>query len=192
MSLTDRFCDALVYTTKLHAGQKRKVSGAPYVSHLLRVAGIALGHGADEDEAIAALLHDAIEDQGGAEAREDIRRRFGDRVVDIVDGASDTDQHPKPPWRGRKEAFLRRLRTAPAPVRLIVAADKLDNARSLLAGYRTRGEAMWERFAGGREGTLGYFRAVVETLQARGPDELVAELDRTVAELEREVAKNSS
>lgn len=185
MNLSSRFTEALVYAAQLHAAQTRKVSGAPYVSHLLRVCGIALEFGADEDEAIAALLHDAIEDQGGPATREEIRRRFGDRVVEIVDGCTDTDQKPKPPWRQRKEAYLAHLRDASPSVRLVSASDKLDNARSLLASCRELGDAVWQRFTGGRDGTLWYYQSVVAVLQSFGPHPLVEELHLAVAELER-------
>lgn len=184
MKLTDRFSEALAFATRLHADQVRKVSGAPYVSHLLRVTGTVLEWGDDEDEAIAALLHDAIEDQGGDEARREIRRRFGDRVVEIVDGASDTDQTPKPPWRERKEAYLAHLETASASIRLISTADKLDNTRSLLESYRGLGEELWSKFAGGRDGTLWYCRRVVEVLKKGGSSPLIEELDRAVCQLE--------
>ena len=191
MKLSDRFSRALVYATELHADQRRKVSGAPYVSHLLRVAGIALAGGADEDEAIAALLHDAIEDQGGERARQEIRRRFGDRVVEIVDGCTDTDQDPKPPWRERKEAYLARLKNASASVRLVSACDKLDNARSILTGYRRLGQSLWDKFSGGRDGVVWYYRSVVEALKQAGTDPLVDELDSVVSRIERIVAKEA-
>jgi (p)ppGpp synthase/HD superfamily hydrolase len=183
--LTDRFCDALVYVTKLHANQVRKLSDAPYVSHLLRVAGIVLEHGADEDEAIAALLHDAIEDQGGRQTHDAIFERFGSRVATIVAGCSDTDVNPKPPWRERKDAYLNHLRTASASERLVVAADKLDNCRSLVAGYRQWGDSLWARFHGGREGTLWYFQRVVVILREADPNVLVDDLTREVALLEQ-------
>jgi len=192
MKLSDRFSRALVYAAELHGGQRRKVSGAPYVSHLLRVAGIALGAGADEDEAIAAVLHDAIEDQGGDKTRQEIRRRFGHRVVEIVDGCTDTDQHPKPPWRRRKEAYLARLRNASASVRLVSACDKLDNARSILTGYRRLGPSLWTRFSGGRDGVAWYYRSVVEALKQAGTDPLVDELDLVVSEIEGIVAQEGS
>jgi len=187
MESTARFSDALVWVTQLHAKQRRKLSGAPYVSHLLRVAGIALEQGADQDEAIAALLHDAVEDQGGAVIRAEIARRFGPRVAEIVDGCTDTDQEPKPPWRPRKEAFLARLQEASASVRLVVTADKLDNVRSLLASFRSQGPAIWQYFKGGPEGKLWYFRRAVEILQPHGPHPLVDELRLAVDELERTV-----
>ncbi len=185
MTLSSRFADALSYAARLHADQQRKVSGVPYVAHLLGVTAIALEYGADETEAIAALLHDAIEDQGGAAAREEIVRRFGEQVAAIVDECSDTDQTPKPPWRERKEAYIAHLRTASSSARLVSASDKLHNARSLLNDYRLRGESLWENFAGRRDGTLWYYRAVVDTLKQIDASPLVEELDRTVAYLER-------
>ena len=188
MTPGERFCEALVYATSLHATQNRKLSGDPFVGHLLRVAGIAMEHGADEDEAIAALLHDAIEDQGGAATGRLIGERFGPRVAEIVAGCSDTDQTPKPPWRGRKERYLAHLREAPRSVRLISAADKLDNVRSLLLSYRAMGESVWEHFQGGREGTLWYFRSVVATLREAGDSLLVEQLASAVAELAELVA----
>lgn len=191
MELSDRFSEALVYAARLHAKQTRKGTGEPYVSHLLRVAGMALEHGADEDEAIAALLHDAVEDQGGAATLAAIRRQFGQRVAEIVDGCTDTDQQPKPPWRQRKEAYLARLPATTPSVRLISACDKLDNARSSLLDYRVCGESLWNRFHGGREGTLWYLRSTVEIFKRAGTSPLVEELDRVVSELERLAQKTS-
>src|SRR4051794_14565870 len=136
MESSSRFEDALVYATRLHAQQVRKGSGVPYIAHLLAVTAIAMEYGADEDTAIAALLHDAVEDQGGAATREAIRRRFGERVVAIVDGCTDTEVTPKPPWRARKDAYVAHVLVAPPDVRLVSAADKLHNARSILADYR--------------------------------------------------------
>ncbi len=185
MRLTDRFFGAVAYTAKIHARQRRKGSGAPYFSHLMRVCGIALEHGADEDEAIAALLHDAAEDQGGPPRLDDIRRRYGPRVAKIVAGCSDTLKSPKPPWRQRKEAYLARLRRALPSVRLVVAADKLDNVRSILIDLRDRGEKIWTWFHGGRDGTLWYYRKVVQALRSNGSNRLVDELARAVAELEQ-------
>lgn len=185
MDLTSRFADAVAYALDLHRGHRRKVAGSPYVAHLLRVAGIAIESGADEDEAIAALLHDAVEDCGGAATSAEIGRRFGARVAEIVDGCSDTDQTPKPPWRPRKEAYLHRLEAASPSVRLIVAADKLDNARSILRDYRQLGESIWDRFRAGREGTLWYFRAVVDALRQTDATPLVEELEQAVRRVER-------
>jgi len=189
MMLSERFCQALVYAAQLHNEQRRKVSGTAYVAHPLRVAGIALEGGADEDEAIAALLHDAVEDQGGDATRQEIRRRFGQRVAAIVDGCSDTDRHPKPPWRRRKEAYLAELADASASVCLVTACDKLDNARSLLASYRQLGESLWSGFSGHRDGTLWYYRSMVDVLRKSGPAAIVDELDRVVAEIESMVQR---
>ncbi|HJT54943.1 MAG TPA: HD domain-containing protein [Ktedonobacteraceae bacterium] len=184
MTLSIRFEEALVFAARLHAKQTRKGTPTPYISHLLAVTALVLEHGGEEDEAIAALLHDSIEDQGGAATREEIRRRFGERVVAIVDGCSDTDVFPKPPWRERKEAYIRHIAEAPAAVRLVAAADKLHNARAVLEDYRIVGEALWKRFNGGKEGTLWYYRAAVDALRKAGPTPLIEELDRVVSEIE--------
>jgi (p)ppGpp synthase/HD superfamily hydrolase len=182
--LSERFTQALTYAHELHAKQVRKGSGVPYISHLLGVASIALEYGANEDEAIAALLHDAIEDQGGAATREEIRRRFGDNVTAIVDGCTDADTTPKPPWKERKQAYINHLPTASASVLLVSACDKLHNTRSILKDYRIMGEAVWERFQGGREGTLWYYRALVDAFALTGVTPVVEELSRVVSELE--------
>src|SRR5205085_8652461 len=180
MSLTPRFEEALIYATHLHASQSRKGSATPYIAHLLAVTALVLENGGNEDEAIAALLHDAVEDQGGAATREEIRRHFGDKIVEIVDGCTDADIIPKPPWRRNKEAFIARLSEAPASVRLVVAADKLHNARSVLGDYRVLGESLWRRFNGGKDGTLWYYRAATDALQAARTTPLIDELDRVV------------
>jgi (p)ppGpp synthase/HD superfamily hydrolase len=185
LRLSERFQEALAYAARLHAGQLRKGTKIPYVAHLLSVASIALRHGAGEDEAIAALLHDAVEDQGGAATREEIRRRFGENVARIVDGCTDSDVTPKPPWRPRKEAYIARVRGASASVRLVSAADKLDNARALLADYRLVGDTLWKRFTGGKAGTLWYYRSLVQAFRENGSSPLIDELDRVVSELER-------
>ena len=189
MALSTRFEEALVFATQLHAQQKRNGTAIPYIAHLLAVTGIVLENGGNEDEAIAALLHDAIEDQGGASTREEIRRRFGNTVVAIVDGCTDAEVIPKPPWRARKEAYIAHLRHASPSVRLVSAADKLHNARTVLADYRVLGESLWPRFHGGRSGTLWYYRAVVDALSEGGMTPLIEELDRVVSELERLAAE---
>ena len=182
-----RFEEALVYATQLHAAQRRKGSDIPYVAHLLAVAALVLEDGGGEDEAIAGLLHDAVEDQGGAPTRAEIRRRFGDRVTAIVDGCTDADTVPKPPWRARKERYVAHVKEAPADVRRVSAADKLHNARAILADYRAQGEALWSRFKGGREGTLWYYRALIGAYReaATEPSGLLDELERVVSKLER-------
>ena len=186
MTLSTRFDEALVFASRLHVHQVRKGTTIPYVSHLLAVAGLVLENGASEDEAIAALLHDAVEDQGGAAAREEIRRRFGDSVAQIVDGCTDADVIPKPSWRERKEKYIAHVRVASPSVRLVSAADKLHNARAILADYRVMGEVLWDRFNGGKDGTLWYYRSLVDTFrEVSGSTPLVKELGRVVSELER-------
>lgn len=191
MILTTRFQEALVFAAQLHSTQVRKGTNTPYVAHLLGVASIALENGADEDEAIAALLHDAVEDQGGDVTRQEIRRRFGERVAEIVDGCTDAETIPKPPWRARKETYIQHLALASPSVRLVSASDKLHNARAILFDYRVLSEDLWQRFTGSREGTLWYYRALVEAYKAHGPSPLIDELDRTVAEIENEAARMS-
>jgi GTP pyrophosphokinase len=187
--LSDRFNDALDYAATLHRTQARKGAQIPYVSHLLGVASLVLEHGGTEDEAIAGLLHDAIEDQGGAATGETIGARFGAAVHAIVKGCTDSDASPKPPWKKRKEDYFAHIQHAPAAVKLISTADKLYNARAILADYRTVGEKLWSRFTGGRDGTLWYYRALVGALRVEGPTDprrgLVDELERVVTELER-------
>ena|SRR5947209_7579740 len=191
MKPSPRFEEALLYTTRLHAGQTRKGSAIPYISHLLAVTAIVLEHGGSEDEAIAALLHDAIEDQGGDATRQEIRRRFGSTVVEIVDGCTDAEVIPKPPWRPRKETYINRMYTASSSVRLVSAADKLHNARTILNDYRILGEALWQRFHGGKEGTLWYYRELVKVYKSHGSTPLIDELERVVKELEEVVLEKS-
>ena len=188
MGLSSRFSEALTYAAALHAEQRRKVSGEPYLAHLLAVAAIVMEHGGNEDETIAALLHDAVEDQGGMATLDEIRRRFGATVAEIVEGCSDAMVSPKPPWRQRKEAHIARLRGASPSVRLVVAADKLHNVGSLAREYRRRGESLWALFHGGRDGTLWYYRAVTDVLKQAARTPIVEELDRAVEELESLIA----
>ena len=155
MQMTPRFASALVYAYEIHAGQLRKGTEIPYISHLLGVTSIALDHGATEDEAIGALLHDAAEDAGGAPVISEIRARFGPAAAEIVAGCSDTFETPKPPWRARKEAYIAHLASASPSVLLVSSADKLHNVRSITSDYRRIGDALLPRFTGGREGTPG-------------------------------------
>lgn len=182
--LTRKFDEALAFAVDLHRGQSRKGTGVPYVSHLLSVTALVLEHGGTEEQAIAALLHDAVEDQGGRPTAESIRARFGDVVADIVEGCTDTDVSPKPPWRGRKEAYVARVRKELAHVRLVSAADKLHNARTMVTDLRIHGPALWKRFNAGRNETLWYLNALVEAFREAGTTPIVEELARTVAELE--------
>lgn len=185
MPYSQRFEDAFVYAARVHADQVRKGTGTPYVIHLLGVAVMVGEYGGDEDQVIAAFLHDAPEDQGGRPQLEEIRRRFGERVARIVEGCTDTFDDPKPPWRARKEAYIHHLASAPAEVLLVSAADKLCNARTIVADLRHDGDAVFDRFKGKKDGTLWYYREVTRALEARGPTALTDELRRTVQEMHR-------
>jgi (p)ppGpp synthase/HD superfamily hydrolase len=189
--LGPRFNEAFLYAAEKHATQKRKKTDVPYISHLMSVAALVLEAGGGEDEAIAALLHDVVEDCGGHPVLEDIRGRFGDRVASIVDGCTDAYTIPKPPWRARKLEYLDHLREAPDDVRLVSAADKLHNVRTILADFRKDGDTVWDRFSGRRDGTLWYYRAVLDVLRDGRPNRLVEELHRVVTELET-LATNGS
>ena len=184
MPYGEKFEGALVYAAHLHRDQLRKGTDVPYVTHLLAVAATVGENGGTEDEVVAALLHDAPEDQGGEETLGYIRAQFGNEVAEIVAGCTDTLEEPKPPWRGRKEAYLEHVRFASPSVRLVSAADKLHNARSILADLRALGEELWGHFTGGRDGTLWYYRALTDAYKKAGNDPLVEELDRVVGEIE--------
>lgn len=185
MKLTPRFEQALQYAAVVHAHQERKGSGIPYVAHLLGVASIALEYGANEDEAIGALLHDAGEDAGGEGRIADIRLRFGDAVADIVQGCTDAVVIPKPPWRKRKEQYIAHVPSASPSVQLVSASDKLHNSRAILRDLRRLGDEVWSLFSGGKEGTLWYYRSLVTAFRPSGNRELIAELDRVVTEIEQ-------
>lgn len=184
--LSERFDEALAYASELHRRQVRKGGGAPYVSHLLAVSALALEYGADEDEAIAALLHDAVEDQGGRPTHAAIERRFGERVAAIVDGCTDADRIPKPPWKERKSAFIESIAGAMPSVRLVTACDKLHNALCTLDDLRDQGAVVWSKFKGGRDGTLWYYRSLLEALDGSVPERLSQRLRRVVDLLEEE------
>jgi GTP pyrophosphokinase len=183
--LTVRFEEALAYATRLHNDQSRKGTGIPYVAHLLAVTALVLEWGGDEDMAIAALLHDAVEDQGGLDTLADIRRRFGERVASIVDGCTDSYTQPKPAWKKRKEAYIERLKVEPDDVRLVSLADKVHNARSILFDLRKVGVSALDRFKGGREGTLWYYQALVAVFTEIGSTPQTDELARLVAEIDQ-------
>ena len=186
MKLSEKFEEALVYASVVHGGQVRKATGIPYIAHLLGVASIAFEYGADEDEAIGALLHDAAEDAGGAGRVDDIRVRFGEKVAMIVEGCTDTLETPQPPWRERKEKYLAHLKETDASTRLVSAADKLFNTRSILRELQQRGDAVWARFSGGKKDRLWYYRALVTAFRQHGKhSDLIDELDRVVTEIEK-------
>lgn len=160
--LGERFDQAFLFAHDLHHSHRRKGSGVPYIAHLMSVTALVLENGGDEDMAIAALLHDAVEDQGGRPILEEIRRAYGERVASLVDQLSDSYVRPKPPWRGRKEEYLAHLRSADPEALLISLADKLHNARSLRHDLRAEGRRTWERFRGKEEGSLWYYSSLVE------------------------------
>ena len=192
MILSARFEDALVYAARLHATQVRKGSGVPYLTHLLGATAIALQYGADEDQAIAALLHDAVEDQGGKDRLEEIRIKFGERVAVIVAGCTDSWSEPKPPWRQRKEAYLAHLHEVDRDVLLVSCADKIDNARSILKDYRMVGETLWKRFRGGKSGTLWYYRSLVGFFENVEAFPVGKELARVLSQIENLVAEGKN
>lgn len=181
--LTERFEQALTFAARAHADHRRKGTGIPYVAHLLAVASLVLEHGGNETEAIAALLHDAVED--GKATLDVVRARFGPEVARIVAGCSDTDVFPKPPWKERKLSYIAHLAAADPSVRLVAAADKLHNARAILSDYRQVGERLWGRFNAGKEETLWYYGDLVRVLREAGESPLVEELARTVEEIRR-------
>lgn len=182
--LGPRFTEAFLYAAEKHATQTRKRTDVPYISHLMAVAALVLEAGGGEDEAVAALLHDVVEDCGGMPVLEEVRRRFGNRVADIVQGCTDAYTIPKPEWKKRKLDYLDTLRRAGDDVRLVSAADKLHNVRTIVADYRREGDAVFDRFSGRRDGTLWYYRAVLDVLREGTPNQLIEELQRVVTELE--------
>jgi len=182
--LGPKFEQAFHFAAEKHATQTRKRTSVPYISHLMSVAGLVLEAGGDEDQAIAALLHDVVEDCGGRPMLEEVAARFGERVGRIVDGCTDAYTIPKPPWKQRKLDYLEMLRKADDDIRLVSAADKLHNVRAILADHRLEGDSVWARFSGGREGTVWYYRAVLDILLEGRSNRLIGELERAVTELE--------
>ncbi len=188
--LTTRFEDAVRYANIVHAHKKRKSgSEAPYMAHLLGVTAIALEYGADEDETIGALLHDAVEDVGGRPRLADIRARYGKKVAEIVEGCSDSlgdKDDEKLSWRERKAAYVAHVPKTSGSVRLVSAADKLNNVRAIVVEYRRSGEKIWKHYKGSREDRLWYYRALVKAYRKSGTHKtLVEDLDEVVSELER-------
>jgi (p)ppGpp synthase/HD superfamily hydrolase len=184
-SLGRRFEEAFILANQLHQDHVRKASDSPYISHLLSVTALVLQDGGSEDEAIAALLHDAVEDQGGEQTLALIRERFGDRVAEMVHECSDAFTTPKPPWQGRKEEHIERLKDASPSTHRIMLADKLHNARAILREFREKGDAAWELSKGGKEGILWYFHTIHEVLGETNRGYLWQELGRVIEELER-------
>ena len=182
----DRMFEALSAAAQIHATQVRKDTTIPYLSHLLGTCSIALEYGADEVEAIAALLHDAIEDGEPTAAARATVWSFGPDVGRIVEGCTDADTHPKPPWRRRKEKYLASLTTRDRSTLLVSASDKLHDAHSIVGDLRGIGDRVWERFSASKQETLWYYRSLVTAYRANPAhtQALVDELDRTVTEME--------
>lgn len=186
-----RFIEAMQVAALMHAAQMRKGTRIPYVSHLVGTCAIALDHGASEDEAIAALLHDAIEDVSPVEAARAAVGQFGPEVLRIVESCTQANSEPKVPWRERRERYVRHLGEEDRSVLLVSGSDKLHNARAIVADLRTIGAAVWDRFSVPRGDTLWYYRALVTAFR-RNPvhtPTLIDELDRVVTEMEHLAAR---
>jgi len=188
VTLSQRYADALAFAFAAHREQIRKGSNVPYFAHLIGVSSLVMEHGGDEDQAIAALLHDAAEDQGGHAMLAQIDTRFGSKVSRIVQGCSDSLEPTKPPWRERKRQYIEHLKAASPDVQLVSACDKLYNARAILSDLREIGDSLWERFTGGREGVLWYYGELADAFTIESP--VVGELRRTVEQL-RAVARDA-
>ncbi|HXA81862.1 MAG TPA: HD domain-containing protein [Methylomirabilota bacterium] len=189
---SERFTKAFAYAARLHARQTRKGTNKPYIGHLMSVASIVIAYGGDEEMAIAALLHDVVEDAGGEKRLREIRNKFGKRVARIVDGCTDTYKDPKPPWLQRKKDYIARVAGEAEDTRKVSAADKLSNVRDILEDVRAGGVKAFERFTGKKEGTLWYYRTLVQVFREAGTNPLVEELDRVVTELEKAANSGTS
>jgi (p)ppGpp synthase/HD superfamily hydrolase len=185
--LSGRLDDAFTYARDVHATQTRKGTNAPYIGHLMGVASIVMDDGGSEDEAIAALLHDAAEDHGGRPRLEDIRNRFGDAVAQIVEDCTDSWEEPKRPWAERKRAYIHHARKLPAPSLRVSAADKVHNAYAILRDLRNIGEEVWDRFNATPDDVLAYYEGLVRAYRDAGGGRLVDELDRIVRGIRREM-----
>lgn len=183
-NLSDRFLKAFSLAFTLHREQRRKGSQTPYIAHLLAVTELVLDNGGTEDQAIAALLHDAVEDQGGLETLNQIRDEFGDYVADLVDGCTDSYIHPKEDWKPRKVAYLEKLKTSSDDVLLISLADKVHNARSILRDLHRTGESTWDKFKGKKSGTLWYYQSLTKVFDDAPYPTLKNELINLVDEIQ--------
>jgi (p)ppGpp synthase/HD superfamily hydrolase len=186
--LTPKFIEALGYAARTHATQTRKASEIPYLGHLLSVAGLVIEADGSETQAIAALLHDAAEDQGGERTLAEIERKFGASVASIVAECSDTFETPKPPWRARKTRYVDHLRVASDDAVLVSLADKLDNARAILRDFRALGDGLWQRFSvQDPQLHLGYYRSLLDVFAQRTDSWMVGELRSVIDALEQAV-----
>lgn len=186
-TLTSRFDEAFRYAHEVHAAQTRKGTETPYIGHLMGVSSIVLDDGGTEDEAIAALLHDAAEDGGGRARLDDIRERFGEAVARIVEDATDSWETPKKPWAERKAAYVEHARRLPPSSLRVSAADKVHNAYGILRDLRKSGEAVWDSFTATPDDVLAYYEGLVRAYREAGGGSLVDELDRIVRGIQREM-----
>ncbi|MFO1503241.1 MAG: HD domain-containing protein [Steroidobacteraceae bacterium] len=180
MLLSHSYDVALQYASGLHRRQWRKGTHIPYISHLLAVSSLVMEYGGTETEAIAALLHDAAEDQGGKERLEEIRVHFGEDVARIVNDCTDAWTEPKPDWRPRKEEYIAALEHKPLPSLRVSLADKTHNSESILRDFLRDGEAVFDKFGGGAAGTRWYYRTLAEVFSRRLPGELCERYRRAV------------
>lgn len=188
MKLSENYLKALQFAYTAHDSQIRKGSEVPYISHLMSVSAIVMENNGTEEQAIAGLLHDAVEDQGGLPMLDTIRRIFGEKVAGIVWECSDSHEEPKPPWKQRKDAYIAAIEDKSEDSILVSLADKFHNARSILSDYQEVGEKLWERFTGKKDGTLWYYRELVAAFKKRTDSVLLGELEEVVTRL-HEVSK---
>lgn len=182
--LTAKYESALIFANRLHQDQIRKINGTPYVSHLLSVSAFVLEDGGSEEEAIAALLHDAIEDQGGEKTGDLIREQFGDQVADIVEGCTEKQIHPQPSWKIKKQNYLDNLKNASPEVCRVALADKLHNAISNIEEFHQHGINIWSNFAEGEEGLIWFYDSIVKVIKETNYSGLLLDrLKRTISEL---------
>ena len=189
--LSDRFNEAFNFAFHLHRYQLKKGSHIPYITHLMAVAALVVENGGDEDEAIAGLLHDAVEDQGGLETLEQIRQQYGDEVASIVMECSDTSVTPKPPWRERKEKYLVHLEHASPKALRVSLADKVHNIRCIFFDYQRDGEDLWERFTGKKDGTLWYYHSLSKAFHKVTDNVMLADFDHTLYLLDEMIEDRS-
>ena len=184
MKLTDKFNEALSYAERLHRNQKRKGTDIPYISHLMTVSSIVLEYGGNEEEAIAALLHDAVEDQGGEMTYKYIKTKFGHNIASIVLDCSDTWKQIKPSWRERKESYIRNLEKKKSSSLLVSLADKTHNAESILSDHFEIGENIWLRFNGGKKETLWYYSELSKSFSKLINNKLTIRFNKVVKQLQ--------
>ncbi len=183
VDLTQRFGFAESFAYVLHAGQRRKGNGVPYYAHLMAVTATVLDYGGSEDAAIAAMLHDAVEDQGGSRILREIEARYGKHVAQTVLTVSDCVDPPKPPWAKRKADYVERLAAGSSDAKLVAAADKLHNLRCTVADVRAQGPAAMHKFNAPAVDIVAYYDACIDAVEGDVPPPLLAELDWTLAEL---------